>query len=216
MNELVPFFCHFCESLAYDLTVLKEHMGTHAKSKASEKQAAKCNLCSKTYKRKEKLNVHIKSVHKGIRHICDQCGTSHKTKNGLRSHVLIVHKNQKRYRYKSYQCTECHKLFTKIFTNCKDHIKTCEKCGYTTNFQGHLKKHQGSLYCDPSRSHKKIMCGKCSNTFTTEKYMKKHELCHTNGKPHKCPDCGVGFTERFNMKRHKKKNNCKGVNNFIV
>ena len=45
------------------------------------------------------------------------------------------------------------------------------------------------------------MCGKCTDTFTTEKNMKKHELSHSNGKPHKCPGCGSGFTERFNIKK---------------
>ena len=217
MNELVPFFCPFCEFLAYDLMVLKEHRGTHAKSKTAnpditcEKQIASCNFCSKTYDRRNKLIEHIENVHEGIRHFCDQCGTTHKTRRGLRSHVLVVHAKHKRQKYTSYQCTECHKKLPKLFTNCRDHIKTCKKCGYTTNYQLQLKRHQASSYCDPSRSKNKIMCGKCSKTFSTEKYMMKHERSHTNGKPHKCPDCGVGFTERFNIKKHKK-SYCKGVN----
>ena len=64
---------------------------------------------------------------------------------------------------------------------CRD-IKTYEKCGY-----------QLLRPIRSSRAHRKIMCGKCSDTFTTEKNMKKHNYSHTNRKPQKCPDCGVGF-----------------------
>ena len=219
MNELIPFFCHFCDYCALDLLVMKGHMATHATRKTSkkcitsEKQVANCTLCSKSYNRKARLNIHIKNVHKGIRHICDQCGSSHKTRNGLRSHILTVHENQKKHKSKYFPCRECHKLLNKKYINCKDHIKTCEKCGYITNFKGQLKKHQSSSYCDPSRSERKIRCGKCSNTFTTERNMKKHELSHNNGKPHKCPDCGIGFTEIFSIKRHLKNFNCKGASN---
>ena len=218
MNDLVPFFCHFCEFLAYDLIVLKEHKGTHDSDKKyngdikTESKVSQCYSCSKTYTKKHHLKVHIESVHEGIRHFCEQCGTSHKTKMGLRSHILFVHEKQQKPEQKTYQCTECHKKFSKIFTNCKDHIRTCKKCGYITNIQDRLKKHQSSKNCDPNKSKKSIMCGKCRNMFTTEKSMRKHELSHTNGKPHKCHDCGVGFTESFAIKKHKKKF-CKGMNN---
>ena len=177
-------------------------------------KTATCNSCGKKYTSGYKLKVHIESVHKGIRHFCDQCGTSHKTRRTLRSHILVVHEKQQKKKQKRFKCEECNRSFEKIFTNCKDHIKTCEKCGYITNFRNNLQNHQSSSHCKPSKSKKTIMCGKCSDLFTTIKYMKKHELSHTYGKPYKCSDCGVGFSERFNIKKHKRKN-CKGVTDAI-
>ena len=216
INALLPFFCHFCDFLAYDLAVLKYHKGTHASASSIyvKDKVYKCTFCSQIYYKKDKLKVHMDSVHKGIRHICDQCGKSHKYRNGLKSHILFIHEKQQKPEQKKYKCTQCQKKFAKIYLNCKDHIKTCKKCGYITNYQKQLQKHQISTNCTPSKSKKTIKCGKCGDMFTTEKYMKKHEISHTNGKPHKCQDCGVGFSERTNIKKHNK-NNCRGSNNSI-
>ena len=200
--------CHFCSKTYTTKYKLKVHLVNFHEEICHT--MVTCNYCGKKYITGYQLKVHIESVHKGIRHYCDQCGTPHKTKKNLRSHILLFHERQQKTQRKHLKCKECNRSFDKLFSNCKDHIKTCEKCGYITNFQNNLKNHQSSSNCKPSKSKKTIMCGKCSDLFTTVKYMKKHELSHTYGKPYKCSDCGVGFSERYNIKKHKTKN-CKGV-----
>ena len=39
-----------------------------------------------------------------------------------------------------FKCEECSRKFAKIYTHCKDHIKTCEKCGYTTSYKKRFKE----------------------------------------------------------------------------
>ena len=197
--------CHFCSKIYTAKQKLREHIKKIHEGISPEKKAI-CNLCGKTYLYEAKLKVHIDSAHKGIRHFCDQCGKLFVTEKSLKAHIFVVHEKNSIL----LKCEECSRKFAKLYTHCKDHIKTCEKCGYTTSYNQDLKNHQNSSNCMPDKLKKTIKCGKCSSMFTTINYMQKHELSHTIGKLHKCNNCGVGFSARYNIKKHKKKY-CKGI-----
>ena len=213
-DDDVPFFCLECDFLSKNITLLKEHRQEHLATIA-KKSHIKCVHCNNNFSSNSKLKNHVENIHDGVRHICDKCGKSYTTKQELRRHTLVVHDMVKTKRAKK-QCAECSSIFVKSYTNCVQHTATCEKCGYVTKYSSRLKVHQARSYCDPKKLRKSIPCPKCTEKFTTVKYMKKHEEVHTLGKRHKCVKCGNCFTEKFNMKRHMKSKYCKSPNGIDV
>ena len=60
-----------------------------------------CNICSKNYKSKRTLTLHIQSVHKGLKYPCDQCVYQALSKANLWTHIRSVHEKVK------YPCDQC-------------------------------------------------------------------------------------------------------------
>ena len=134
--------CNSCSKTYAYKQKLREHIKQIHEGICPEKKAI-CNLCGKKYLFGSRLKVHIESAHKGIRHFCDQCGKLFITQKSLMAHIFVVHEENS-IRFK---CDECSRQFAKIYTHCKDHIKTCEKCGYITSYNNALKNHQNSSNC---------------------------------------------------------------------
>ena len=87
---------------------------------ANDHQKAKCLHCDKAYTKNSHLNIHIQSVHKGVKFACDQCSKQFSEKFSLRRHILSEHEGIK---------------------------YLCNQCGYEANQLGNLSKHQKSLQC---------------------------------------------------------------------
>ena len=64
-----------------------------------------------------------------------------------------------------------------------------------------LRRHQSRSRCDPSK--KVFWCSNCNKRFSTEKAKNIHEKTHFVGKLYKCDPCGIEFTYRWSMKKHK-------------
>ena len=85
------------------------------------KQSASIAMhCDKAYTKNSHLNIHIQSVHKGVKFACDQCSKQFSEKCSLRRHILSEHEGIK---------------------------YLCNQCGYEANQLGNLSKHQKSLQC---------------------------------------------------------------------
>ena len=52
--------------------------------------------------------------------------------------------------------------------------------------------------------HKLLTCSMCDQSFSNNHQLKKHEMIHTNERPHVCATCGRAFTQKSNMVAHMK------------
>ncbi|ODM89212.1 Zinc finger and BTB domain-containing protein 24 [Orchesella cincta] len=180
----------------------------------------KCSVtnCGKEFKKKNRLNAHLR-LHKGevdLRcHICNKVFASSTT---LKAHA-IVHTTEKKF-----GCELCGRKFRrKVELNThqrrhseqKDH--RCESC-----YRRFLRKrevirhiveeHHGSV--ERFQSHLTFNCQVCGREYSQKAAMERHIwTCHPDSVPEKlrgsikifnCTVCNKGFAHKGNMKRHMK------------
>ena len=132
--------CELCESTFNNTGLLKIHMdGKHGDIK-------NCQQCKKTFKWAVDLQLHIKSVHEGLKTKCPHCDYQTNYKSSIRSHMATKHG------ISNIKCNNCDKSFSrndrlKVHTafvhegKCLD----CNQCDYTFQsynaFKQHKKKH---------------------------------------------------------------------------
>ena len=199
--EQCGFSCKWKQSLKYH--IVRIHNG--------ENSHLKCDHCPKTFLIMKYLKHHIRYTHSAPLQ-CKLCGIE-LLLGPYRDHMKYKHGNTEKY-----ECGGCGKMFFRPYKQCKGHdgsksnkgngaeIMQCEnKCGFTSRWLQGLRKHKTRGRCNPDkpliRSFSCIMCGKL---FSTEKSKLKHEQIHVEGKPFKCDQCSVNFTNTWNMKKHKK------------
>ena len=106
-----------------------------------------CDICKKSYNRKDALVRHIKSVHDGIKSVCLICDKSFTLKNALSRHIKTVHEGLK------FECKVCIKTFSQsghlkihqsvVHEGKKYECKTCKKA---FSQGGNLKMHQSVVH----------------------------------------------------------------------
>lgn len=84
-----PFRCVNCKATFTSLITLKQHQIVHADGDSS----FKCNICDKSFKRKEKLRIHTRA-HSGDKpYLCSVCDKRFSRKYDILRHSRSVHKN---------------------------------------------------------------------------------------------------------------------------
>ena len=70
----------------------EDTLSSHVKSFHPEVEGKfKCDLCRTTFKKNRLLQMHLKNVHSGIRHICPECRSTFCSKESLARHVKTQH-----------------------------------------------------------------------------------------------------------------------------
>ena len=105
-----------------------------------------CNRCTKSFNRKEHLQVHVDAVHLLIRHWCNNCGKSFSQQSGLSLHLRRVCNR------KPFKCDRCPKRFP-----CYDWLAEHKVWHIQTDFDRYFKWFD--LYAYP--------CFYCSHYFTS-------------------------------------------------
>ena len=132
-----------------------------------------CDKCGKDIKDGPKLEIHIRSVHFGIRDFkCDDCGRFFSTPANLKKHNENVHLGLKRF-----VCTICGKA-----------VSTKQ------SLIGHTRSHKGE---------KHWFCEYCSKSFADQSTLIAHKKTHAEGfSGFQCDYCPKSFDYNKYLKEH--------------
>ncbi|XP_035457365.1 zinc finger protein 836 [Spodoptera frugiperda] len=209
-----------------------DELETHIK----EVHALHCNECGVKFTSSSNLRRHKARIHSVIRDfICDICSKTFKTKTRLESHMVkhnaniakklayctickVQYKNIYVYRNhlkssanhteKFYSCPVCSKKFaSKVYwTNHYNfyHLKKsqykCDVCNKMFISHWKLKNHK-QIYHGLSRT-RDHACDLCSKKFYTLPTLRSHRLTHSEQRSYMCEDCGHTFKQRAALYTH--------------
>lgn len=149
----------------------------HGRCIHSNERSFTCEICSKSFKTRSNLNVHIKMHNNQRDHHCTICTQSFFTTSHLKAHVKIHLKDE------SYKCElpECGKTFI--------HLSSYKK---HQAFHSGIKNHQ---------------CAVCLRNFSQVCHLREHLKIHSNERNHVCGQCNKAFrrpdTLRIHLKTHE-------------
>ena len=88
--------------------------------KQNANQDKTCEICKKSFTRKQNVEKHVKTVHENMKDFeCNPCEKRFSLKNHLETHFKLVHE-----KIKAYKCSFCAKSFGQNWTLtgllCKD------------------------------------------------------------------------------------------------
>lgn len=149
----------------------------HGKCVHSDERSFTCEICSKSFKTRSNLNVHIKMHNNQRDHKCSMCPLSFFTSSHLKAH-LKVHLKETTYACK---VSGCGKKFI-----------------HSSSFKKHQNFHNGV---------KNHHCNICERDFSQACHLREHLKIHSNERHHMCSECGKAFrrpdTLRIHQRTHK-------------
>ena len=168
--------CDLCE-----VTFHKgEHLRRHLVTKHSDERPFACTFpgCTKSFKRRDKLQDHHK-LHSEVRpYVCHICGRAYRYRDGLRYHEK-THR-----RVSKFRCDTCSQAFVR---------------------PGLLKEHMRNLHSDSTKAGAVYACDVCHAKFTRPERMKRHmENEHRVRVEWKlnCTHCNMGFPGTRSLHTH--------------
>ncbi|CAH0557112.1 unnamed protein product [Brassicogethes aeneus] len=170
-----------------------------------------CHLCSKKFKMRGSLMVHLRVAHYGFSHDTDAPLTTNGKKKVVKSENVEensakVSNKQKQQDNKQWECDVCSKMFTtKYFL--KKHKRlhtgempyTCSQCSKSFTFQQSYHKHM--LY---HSSEKPYVCNECGRAFKELSTLQNHARIHSGERPFGCETCGKRFRQRVSYLVHRR------------
>ncbi|XP_063224583.1 zinc finger protein 184-like [Bacillus rossius redtenbacheri] len=216
--------CGFCFSEPQILAMHQQLVhprrpdGDASENQPDDKRQHACHLCSKSFKMRGSLMVHLRVAHSGSsmgkgqphktepassteekRFACPSCSKTFKKEHQLGQHL-------KTHEGKQWECDICCKLFTtKYFLKKHKRLHTgempyaCGVCGKTFTFQQSYHKHL--LYHSDDKPH---VCSHCERAFKELSTLHNHQRIHTGEKPFACETCGKCFRQRVSYLVHRR------------
>ncbi|XP_012526862.1 myoneurin [Monomorium pharaonis] len=176
-----------------------------------------CHLCSKVFKMRGSLMVHMRVAHVGHNlgssakddqtdvtngdagYTCPTCGKKFKKEQHVVQHLKI-------HEGKQWECDTCGKMFTtKYFLKKHKRLHSgempykCKICDKSFTFQQSYHKHR--LYHRDDKPH---TCATCGRSFKELSTLHNHERIHTGEKPFACETCGKCFRQRVSYLVHRR------------
>ncbi|XP_012235121.1 uncharacterized protein [Linepithema humile] len=176
-----------------------------------------CHLCSKVFKMRGSLMVHMRVAHIGhntgslfkdgqielacsdAEYTCPTCGKKFKKEQHVIQHL-------KTHEGKQWECDTCSKMFTtKYFLKKHKRLHSgempykCKICDKSFTFQQSYHKHR--LYHKDDKPH---TCATCGRSFKELSTLHNHERIHTGEKPFACETCGKCFRQRVSYLVHRR------------
>ncbi|XP_043275360.1 uncharacterized protein [Venturia canescens] len=180
-----------------------------------------CHLCTKIFKNRGSLMVHMRIAHIGYNfsfdgvslakdkdidgsccengYNCPTCGKNFRKEQHVTQHL-------KTHEGKQWECDICSKMFTtKYFLKKHKRLHSgempykCTLCDKTFTFQQSYHKHR--LYHKDDKPH---TCATCGRSFKELSTLHNHERIHTGEKPFVCETCGKCFRQRVSYLVHRR------------
>jgi len=161
-----------------------------------------CSQCDFKSLFKEELATHKKVVHP-VRHACDLCGKTFSRKNDLSRH-LMLHSGERKYSCtfcdsKFIGSGDLHK-HVRIHTGEKPYKCKFEGCGKSFTQKGDLNKHL-KIHLK-IKNHK---CPLCDYSCIQGSDLSNHMLTHSSSKPFPCELCFKSFRRHNQLSIHMKR-----------
>lgn len=156
----------------------------------------KCSECSKTFDRKDRLQVHMLRHTKGIKPFsCTFCGKSFTRKEGLEKHKLAAHN----LKPPEFVCSLCFVTFQKK-SGIKEHLTKdhpdgnfkCMNSNCSAQFKKSTSFHDHFRNCGTSNPKFKCFFANCYKVFRTKGLLDQHSLKHKDPQL-VCHNCGKTF-----------------------
>ncbi len=133
-----PHACEYCSArYATSMSLSSHRARVHRVNKAGEHVPPKlfpCGLCGKILSGKQKRDLHVKTVHEGVKDFeCQFCKKKFTTHSNLKVHEASIHTGDM-----PYKCDSCNKGFTRKKTF-ETHLSKCSK--EASNGSSDLKTH---------------------------------------------------------------------------
>ena len=186
------FECDVCGTCFSEEQYLVEHNTRKCIDQSQSKH--QCYTCKKGFASDQKLHRHLSDVHLQVKDFeCTVCSMKFGRKYHLHQHVRQQHSiygnDDTIYGRDDTVYGTQHSSSPRLFT--------CDICGYTTTWKGHLTRH--------ARLHtgeKRFMCRYCAMLFNTSSDLKRHLRIHTAVKPFTCSTCQKEFTLKHHLTSH--------------
>lgn len=203
--KISKYVCDICGHKSPRRRSHIEHMIIHKHN--DDPRPYKCDLCRKGFKMLKSLKNHLAQIHKFAsdeESVCDLCGETFPTRATLGYHVARTHKERE-----VFTCEVCNKeLLTKyslkmhmnmVHTELPETEKfPCDQCNYVGVKQRYLELHK----LQHADAKDKPKCSYCGKTFINKNLVKRHEMIHTDSRPHICSICNRCFRHAFDLTSH--------------
>ena len=201
---------------------------------AKDDNPFKCNFCNQTFERQPQILYHIATQHsdedgtkeidqelarqnetkenietgldKRFQFICKFCGKGFPYKCELDRHI-VCHSE-----IRPFPCKYCGKAFKHKFTlnqhannHCpkiKEHFEDFQS--FQLKNENPAKKLKMEQIAKTLNGMKIFNCQHCDKVFPFKSALKRHEVCHYDGRPFRCEGCDQTFKHRYTLNQHEK------------
>jgi len=140
-----------------------------------------CTICKKTYPKRRRCNIHIRSKHKiGAKLNCEVCQQVFYFKHELELH-MVKH------------------------TQAKDAY--CHLCGKGVRVAANLQRHMIAFHTNKAEKEmaRTFFCTTCGKGFFTSGALKEHEMLHSDAYNFQCSQCPKTFKQSAGLRTHFKR-----------